>query len=171
MLIYSLANPYIRFPLCPHPPYPTQTQHASTRTQTCLEPTHVLTTTPRQHGTHTEQQLNSMRPLHTAPTTRTEATTLRKTGSRVVLQIPDAGDTTSSGGGSRQQQRLLQGSSKNSSLVSNCDTLIILLGIAIVLSVVGMIFVHRLFMESSTLATGEDAGDAAWASQTGGSRL
>jgi hypothetical protein len=107
-----------------------------------------------------------MRPLHTAARS-TEYSTLRKASSRTILQIQEGSPGESS------RQRPLGPGPKSSSIANRCDTLFIILGIAVFLSIVGMLFVHRLFLESSaasdsllnqeTRATGHGQGN--WGSQ------
>lgn len=90
-----------------------------------------------------------MRPLHTA--TGATDSSLRKTSSRVVLQVQQdypAGD-------SRGFRASAPGTStKANALTRQCDTLFIILALALGLSVVGMLFVHKLFINSTTAGSG-----------------
>jgi hypothetical protein len=103
-----------------------------------------------------------MRPqnLHTTAT-RTTDSNLRKTSSRVVLQIQHDGSPDSS----RPLRASGVGGSKSSSLASNVDTLFIILGIAVFLSVAGLFFVHRMSsaVSGSLAMDPETRGNAGWA--------
>lgn len=68
---------------------------------------------------------------------------LRKASSRVVLNIPD---TSYSSDYSRRPATGQQTGSK--SFTQKYDTLLVLLGIVIVLSVVGLFFVHSFYLNS-----------------------
>lgn len=86
---------------------------------------------------------------------------MRKTSSRVILQIQDSpggdsisrqprGSSTGADNISRQPRPSGTGAGpRSSSLAASCDTLFIILALAVFLSIVGMIFVHRMFVESS----------------------
>jgi hypothetical protein len=58
-------------------------------------------------------------------------------------------------------------------LAGSCDTLFIILALAVFLSIVGMVFVHRMFVESSaannSLLNQETRGEGSWSHQQGGS--
>lgn len=105
-----------------------------------------------------------MRPLHT-DTRAPESSTLRKTSSRLVLQIQD------STGDSRQQR--ISYAKSSSTLASSCDTLFIILALAVFLSIVGMVFVHRMFVDSSAANNSlldqetRGTGQGGWGSQHG----
>jgi hypothetical protein len=107
-----------------------------------------------------------MRPLHTA--TRTpESSTLRKTSSRLVLQIQE-------GTGVKDSRQPRVSYAKSSSiLASSCDTLFLILALAVFLSIVGMVFVHRMFVESSAANNSlldqetRGTGQGGWGSQHG----
>jgi hypothetical protein len=107
-----------------------------------------------------------MRPLHT-DTRAQESSTLRKTSSRLVLQIQE-------GAGERdnRQQRVSYAKS-SSTLASSCDTLFIILALAVFLSIVGMVFVHRMFVDSSAANNSlldqetRGTGQGGWGSQHG----
>lgn len=115
------------------------------------------------HQTNAQLPVAAMRPLHTA--TRSADSTLRKTNSRVVLQIQEFSQGA-------QAPDINRRGAVNSKFVSRCDTLFILLGIAICLSIVGMLFVHKLFVDSSAAGYSsslpgdpEVFSDAAWTGQ------
>lgn len=113
-----------------------------------------------------------MRPLHTATRATESSSTLRKTSSRVILQIPESSSVDS-------RQRLSASGAapgkSSSSFGSSCDTLFIILGLAVFLSVVGMVFVHRMFVESSAANSSllnqetRGTGQSGWGSKEGNS--
>ena len=90
---------------------------------------------------------------------------MRKTSSRVILQIQEgaAAGVDSSKDGSRPPPRTSTAGARSSSFAAgNVDTLVVILGIAVFLAVVGLFFVHRMsaavsdsmLMDQETRGTG-----------------
>jgi hypothetical protein len=101
-----------------------------------------------------------MRPLHTAPAVPTDRS-LRKSSSRVVLQVQDSGplaaECSSRGrGGSSGGAGAAAAAGAPRAPLRGLDTLLILLLLAVGLSVVGFVFVNRLITNSSAA---DSAGD------------
>lgn len=98
-----------------------------------------------------------MRPLHTAPPVHTDRS-VRKSSSRLVLQVHDSWPPDASSS-RRVSSAAAAGAGVPRSAARSCDTLVVLVVLAVALSVIGVVFVHRLVANSSAASDGLQQGD------------